>query len=196
MSHSRSASTVIPLGPRKHRGAGLRGFQPAPGFPSPPAAVCHAAPRPCLRGSRRLPVTGPRKLPVAASTATMAWSSSPWPLPLPTLPRPRRRSGRVGIAISLVSWIARTWQPAAATAVRSLQPSIRRSTVTRGLPRKRPKPLRSLSFLPSASSATREAATIAASRSAPFLKGARPRTDQQTSSRTQSWRHPVLAEVP
>ena len=92
------------------------------------------------------PPTRPRHDPLAASTASIAWTSTPWMLPCPIGPRPRRRCAVVGNFTSVLSWIASTCRPAQAAPVSVLHPATSFSAVTFGLAKNRPacnSPLRS-----------------------------------------------------
>ena len=84
-------------------------------------------PAPAEAGGR---TRGPRHDPLAASTAIIACTSTPYALPFFTGPRPRRRWAVVGNFTSLRSWIARTCRPLQASPVRSAQPSTSFSAVT------------------------------------------------------------------
>src|SRR5271165_550187 len=84
------------------------------------------------------PPTKPRHDPLAASTAIIACTNTPYAFPFPTGPRPRRRCAVVGNFTSHVSCMARTCRPAQASPVRSAQPSTSFATVTFGLAKNRP----------------------------------------------------------
>ena len=126
------------------------------------------------------PPTSPRQALVAASTAIIACTSTPYALPFPTGPRPRRRCAVVGTATSLVSCTARTCRPATARLVRSDHPSISFAAVTFGLAKNRPARNSPPRSPPSRRKHTVLHATIRSRIAPPFYRGADPRMTRAT----------------
>jgi hypothetical protein len=140
------------------------------------------------------PPAKPRQLPLSASIVTMACNSTPRPTPLPISPRPRRRLRVVRKLISLVSWIASTCRPATADAVRSLHPSTRRSTLTLGFARNRPKATSRRRPRPKRRKQTLERNTMHLRSIAPFYRDDDPQTGPKPNF-AQTSRHSGLTKV-
>jgi hypothetical protein len=97
---------------------------------------------------------------------------------------------------SLVSWIANTWRPRAATDVGSHQPSIRRSTVTLRLARKRPKRTSCERCPPSWRRQAFLRATMRPNSAARLFPGGDPRTGPTTNLPRPASRHSGKTKVP
>ena len=181
MSPSRSPTIVMVAACAQHRLGLMAGIDPAARFLVLERALGVRALDPALAGVDLAAHQPQARLPLSASTATIACTSRPRPEPFPISPRPRRRPGLVLKLISLVSWMASTCRPAAASIVCSLQPSIKRSTVTFSLARKRPKAT-SRARLPWLSSRrqTDRRTTMRSSSTAPFCRDGYPRTGRAT----------------
>src|SRR5208282_4404698 len=130
------------------------------------------------------PPTRPRHDPLAASTAIMACTSTPYALPFLTGPRPRRRCAVVGNFTSHLSCIARTCRPAHAAPVRSDQPATSFAAVTAVLAKNRPARSSPRRLPPSRRKHTVLRETICSRIAPPLYRGA----DRRMSQATIPWR--------